>query len=416
MRTRICLIYMLFLSVVSAADPVIVRSSVSEKEAWRGQRVLLAIEVLAKDSWAQIPNMPALKVPGAYVIPPGSQSARAQDQIQGATYTGQRYQLSIYPQQGGTIRIPATEFQVAISNFGSGAEAKTQGAQIPAVEFTSKVPPGSEGEDWLVSTTQFEAKQSWSSDSTEWKVGDALKRSIRLSAVDVSGMAFAPLKFPSQNGLGIYPAEATVNDQGDRGRLSGSREETVTYVFQKAGTVELPAIKLVWWDVANEKLHSVLLGGRTIQVMGGTTAQPVSEQVTAVDRLLWGLVGALLALSAVLVWKRHALVKSYQRRLHERREREGIYFERFATVAATGDIRKTQGALMQWLDRINTTSSPAQLDLFLRRYAEGEWRTEELIQSPDELYQVLVPARKAWMKSQKVRKRAERLLPPLNVA
>lgn len=405
----LCCVFPLWLT---AAEPVVIRTSVQPEQAWQGQRVRLLVEVLGKDGWAQIPNMPALKVAGAYVLPPESQGVRTQEQIDGAAYTGQRYELSVYPQQGGKIQIPETPVQVRLSAFGSGTEPKLTDGVLPATAFTSKTPPGAEGLEWLVSTTQFSASQTWSSDATELKVGEALKRQITLTASDVSGMAFAPLKFPAMQGLGIYPSEPSVEDKRDRGSLNGERQEEVTYIFQGAGKAEIPAIELVWWDVQNEELKTVVLEGRSVIVSGGPTTSYKQEAGTK-SWIAWILLPVAL-LAGCLWWKRAALQSGWHALQQARSEREQVYFDRFSEAAGTGDIRHTVAALMQWLDRINTSSTPAQLEQFLQRYAEGEYDLENLLHQPRELYQLMVQARKTWLKAEKKRVKVEALLPELN--
>ncbi|WP_018970424.1 BatD family protein [Rubritalea marina] len=408
-------VWLVCLGSLTAAEQVVVRSSVVQQEAWQGQRVRLIIEVLGKDSWAQIPNMPVIKIPGAYVLPPSSQGVRAQETIDGASYTGQRYELSVYPQRGGTIEIPAQAVEVSMTVFGSSADPAKQQTQIPAASFKSNVPPGAQGIDWLVSTSQFDAQQTWSSESDEFQVGDALTRSITLHAADVSGMAFKPLEYPPMQGLGIYPAEPSVDDQRDRGRLSGTRKEEVSYIFQGAGTVVIPALELQWWDVQNEKLHKIVLEGRELQISGGAGASYVEQGVGVQASGGWKLALLVLVALAGLLWWRWQVIVAYVSAKRARaREHEKHDFARFAEVAASGDIAGAQGALMHWLDRINESVTPARLEPFLKEYAGDGYRCEELIHQPVQLYQVMVKARKNWQREGRRRKKAESLLPPLN--
>ena len=50
-----------------AAEDVVLRISTEPQQAWVGQRVRLNIEVLGADGWAQIPDLPTVEVPGAYL-------------------------------------------------------------------------------------------------------------------------------------------------------------------------------------------------------------------------------------------------------------------------------------------------------------------------------------------------------------
>ena len=400
---------------LQAAEPVVVRSSVEPQEAWQGQRVLLTIEVLGKDAWAQIPNMPTLQVSGAYVLPADSQGVRLQEQIDGAQYTGQQYQLSLYPQQGGTITIPAFSVEVKSKVWGTTESAGLTNQIVPAIEFTSKVPPGAKGVDWLVSTESFSATQTWSSSSSDMKVGNALKRKVTLTANNVSGMAFKPLNYPQTEGLGIYPAEPTVEDKRDRGSLSGTRNEEVTYIFEGAGTAEIPAIELVWWDLKNQELKKVVLEGRSIKVTGSTKSTYADEAITEESNTVWwNIVLGAIVLAAGVFWKREQISDNFRERKRARAEHEKVYFERFRKIAETGDALKTQAALMQWLDKVNTSNNPAQLELFLQRYSNKKYAIKSLLEDSCELAKVMAKARKNWRKAQKIKAKHEGLLPEMN--
>ena len=399
---------------LQAADQVVVRSSISSEQAWQGQKVDFTIEVLAKDAWAQIPNLPAISVKGCYVLPPESQSVRLQEQIDGAQYTGQRYQLSVYPQQGGQIEIPEFSVEVKSKVWGASDDSVTQ-ETIPAVQFTSKVPPGAEGLTWLVSTESFSATQSWSNELTEVKVGDALKRNVTLTANNVSGMAFKPLYYPQMDGLGIYPAEPTVEDKRDRGSLSGLRKEQVTYIFEGAGTVDIPAIELVWWDLKNQQLQKVVLEGRTLKITGGTKASYADEKIpTENDGFWWVTLLGSMVLGGGLFWKRKQISETFRARKIARSEHEKVYFSRFIESAKTGDSLKSQTALMQWLDKINTSNKPAQLEAFITRYSNEKGDVTSLLKAPTELAKVMTQTRNNWRKSQRIKAKNEGLLPKLN--
>ena len=405
-------------SVLLAADPVVIRSSVEPQEAWLGQRVVLTIEVLGKDAWAQIPNMPALQVSGAYLLPAESQGVRIQEQIDGAQYSGQQYQLSVYPQRGGTIAIPAFEVEVKSRVWGAQNESTNKGltqATVPEVKFSSKVPPGAEGIDWLVSTESFSATQTWSADASELKVGDALKRKVTLTANYVSGMAFKPLNYPAIDGLGIYPAEATVEDKRDRGSLSGQRKEEVTYIFEGAGSVEIPTIELVWWDLKNQQLQKVVLEGRTLKVTGGTKASHADDGITDESSgVWWKIILGAVVLAVGVFWKRKQISEGFRARKVARSEHEKVYFVRFIKSAEMGDSLKAQAALMQWLDKINTSNTPALLGVFITRYSAPECDVTSLLNSPTDLAKVMTKARKNWRKSQKIKAKNEGRLPELN--
>lgn len=408
------ILLMLLPFALHAAEPVVIRSSVAPLQAWKGQRVTFTIEVLGKDSWAKIPNIPALKIAGAYALAPDMQGVRLQEEIDGDQYTGQRYDISVYPQVGGKIVIDSFPVTIELSQWGAGKEAEKFTKNVPSVHFESKIPKGAEDVKWLVSTPSFSAVQQWSGESIDYKTGEAIKRKITLKAADVSGMAFQPIAFPPLTGVGIYPAQGQVKDSRDRGSLNGQREEEVTYIFESAGEVEIPAIEFVWWDLKNQQLKTVVLEGRKVTVTGGPTnlGEQESRGESAKNHAWWLY---FVPFGALLFWRRKQYIARYKNWKLERSEHEKIYFKRYAEAANSSNTLEAQGALMRWLDRINTSDTPAQLGIFLEFYADRPVDISALLANSKQLLEVMTIARESWLKSQKVKAKADSLLPELNV-
>ena len=84
-----------------------------------------SIEVLGADGWAQITDMGEFEIPGTYVMRTESQGTRLSETIRGTSYTGQRYQLSVYCQRAGRLEIPALPVTVTVKQWGVNAARDT---------------------------------------------------------------------------------------------------------------------------------------------------------------------------------------------------------------------------------------------------------------------------------------------------
>jgi hypothetical protein len=85
----------------------------------------------------------------------------------------------------------------------------------------------------------------------------------------------------------------------DRGVMSGTRTETVTYIAQSGGTATFPQIVLNWYNLETEEVEEIVLEGRTV-----TVGVPSRER-TAIDRRNAGRAAFLLVLIAALGWAAH---------------------------------------------------------------------------------------------------------------
>lgn len=118
LRTTLLLALFFFglwvLSHAADTEPIIVRSAIENANAdvWVGQRVVLQVDVLARDGWAQIKSARDFEVPGAYVVRLQTQGTRLNETIAGVEYAGQRYELSLFAQKGGKITVPTIPIDV----------------------------------------------------------------------------------------------------------------------------------------------------------------------------------------------------------------------------------------------------------------------------------------------------------------
>lgn len=411
-----------------AADDILFRTNVTPEDPWVGQQTLLKIDVLAKDGWAQLKKVGDLEIDGTYVMRLESQGTRLNEVIDGDSYTGQRYEFMIFAQRDGNLTLPATVVDVEIARWGAGGGKNQQRMSLPVVEFTARTPPGGEGLHGLVSTSSLTASQDWDPATEDTKVGDALQRSVTLHAADVSGMAFAPLQHTEIDGVGIYPGEPTVEDKFNRGDLSGTRIEKVTYVFERTGDVQIPALVFSWWNVRNSELQQVELPGRSLQVAAGapnesaTAGGAVSDQKS---RPAWFVLGAVALAVVFALLFGGSLMRRLATWREARKDSETAYFRQVMASSRIGDQAAVLRCTMRWLDRINTSSDPARLDQFLLKYGDEQTRktaselSDTLGSLTDKSHVTLLAnglkrARTRWLRALKQQKRAEAVLPALN--
>lgn len=410
---------------IAGADDLVVRAEFSPREAWVGQRVILQVDVLAAEAWAQLGGTPRIELTGAYVLPPQGQGVRLQETIDGRAHSGQRYEFFVYPQRAGSLVLRDTVIDVRVRQLGVGAGEEMLSASLPELAIESRVPPGADEIKGLISTTGFTADQRWEPADGVRQVGDAVRRALRFEAADVSGMAFLPLDHEPVEGFGVYPAEQQVDDRYNRGSLQGSRTETVTYVAERAGQFELPAISLAWWDTAKEQLRRVELPGMALTISGGdATETPTDTSAASLVSPWWFVLPALAALLPVL---RRPIGRLWRAATQSRVHSESDQFRLLRAAIRRGRPAPVMRELMRWLDRINDTGRPARLDQFLDSYGDPNTRaafaallqdlgTAGRITDRRALLNRLVRARGRWLKQTRRSKTGMLALPPLNGA
>jgi hypothetical protein len=344
-----------------------------EGTTWVGQELELQLE-LWSDGLSfgnQLFVLPEVK--GAYLLQADSSTVKLNESRGGVPWQGLRYTFLLYPQVEGPLEVPA--FDVGFtSSAGFGAPVSAFEFQTRPLMIEARLPPGTESGRLLVTTASFEMETSWKpqpgkDNTVQLKVGDAITLSLSRSAADVPGMVFTPLPDLLIDGLGIYPGTPQVDDQVNRGSLTGTRTETITFVCEREGVFEIPEMRFQWWDPERELLQEKIITALSLDVAAhpaysAGTAAPGTAAGRAVNVKVAVTVMLLIFLLSVFWfrWRKLLSGKLQQRRL-EREAGEPWAF-RWVTVACrSGTATEAYNAITLWLSRCDQPSGLSLLRL-----------------------------------------------------
>ena len=397
-----------------------------------GQRIAMSIDVLARDVWANLPGFSRFDVPGAIVLAPPNNAVRLSEQLRGDSFIGQRYEWWIYPQRPGKLVIPSLELDVELKEFGVGKVPSHKPAATDELSINVTYPEGVPAEAGLICTTDLEARQSWKPESGSLEVGDGIVRTITRTINDTPAMILSEITFGEISGVKSYGKQPDLEDRFNRGQVVGQRTDAVTYIFEQPGAVELPSVRVSWWDLEKKQLESIDLDGITLQIEPATETASSPTPSTSNEaappeldaRVVLACLAALIAV-AVVVFRYRAVISGRLQRWHDAvANSEHSYFRRFATAARSSDPRMTLQALMRWLDVANEHDVAPRLDQFLDRYGDAqaaeqlallERAVDSQLESWDasQLVSSIQQARRRWLTSQRKRVTASRNpLPP----
>ncbi len=323
-----------------AASPVTAR--VEPAEVWTGQRATLVIELRVQGRFDGDTAFSLPQVADTWIVG-GDRPTVSSETVGGVEWFVQRHELSVFSQADGALEIPT--FPVRYGAIAPGAiEGVRTTGEVPAVSLQVKRPPGSADLGFLVTCEALEVAESWtpaldaSSDGERSAgpiaAGSALRRVVTQRAEQVAGMALAPVPPAAPDGVRVYPRGVEVDDDTQRGAFTGARAETLDYLFQRAGTYELPALRFSWWDPVAERIESTTLPAVTVDV----TPAPVVASAEGADdeggsRGAWIVaIASALALAGAtwFAWEHRARLAAWRTRvagalgLPERRARRRL--------------------------------------------------------------------------------------------
>ncbi len=339
----------LVLAQAPAGEPLIRTTLAPSRGIVIGQPVRLNVEVLFPGEMAHPPRVSVPEAAGGQILRFETQATTVRDQIAGQDYVGQSFEFVLFPRRGGEIAIPAPS--VTFLDRGGEPEGSAKG-QATRIEVT--VPPGIDPSGPVLVANRVDVEQSWSPDprTAQFKPGSALVRLIRRHADGVPALGMAELHFAAPDGVRVYVDPPAVEDRSNRGNVDGHRTDKVTYVFEKAGTYDLPALSQPWWSLSEKQARIATLPGATLTVAAG----PAAGRSDAISGWRWSSawlaavpVFAVLTLGLIL---RSRLAALWQQALLRHRSSEATARRQLLRAASGGDASATYRALLHWLERL----------------------------------------------------------------
>jgi hypothetical protein len=340
MRWLVAVLLFSLAGPLAAQEAVVVRTSADPASgAIIGQHVALYVDVLFHNAMPRPPRVAAPDVAGLQAFRFETQATTMRDTIAGEPYVGQRFEFALYPRRGGDFAIPPAQ----ITLLDPAGETAGSAAGQP-VSLSVTVPTGVDPSQPVVATRRLTLDEQWSpAPGGTFKAGDAIVRTITRTAEEVPGLVLRDVPLAAPEGVRAYADPPDVADRMNRGAITGRRVDRITYVFERGGRFELPAVTQPWWDLGAGALKAAAGAGATIGVAeepaSGAEAAPPNRRI-AYAMLFAGfcLLFWIGARYAAHVRARHAAETAPERKA----------FAELRDACQGGDVRTIYHAYSAW--------------------------------------------------------------------
>lgn len=324
------------------------------------QQINLAIEI-ATDQWfSGGTRIGRLEIDDAVVLRREQFAVNSTRREQGATWSVQLWNITIYPQREGVFEIPAMRLSLSVA----GEDGKPVIGELytKPIGFTATVPEAlaalspadARGTTWVASpsfSVEENYSQSHARELQNLQAGDAVRRNIAFKAENVAAMMLPAFTVREQEGLAIYRRPPRLNDNINRGVYQAQRSETITYVIEKSGDYIVPERTYYWWDLTSQTLKTVTLPEQRISTTSATTSGRTQHGKQRTPREL-GLLAAKIGLPLLFVG---ILFLLWRRRLQATKTISEIPGEhalrkKMLQACQRGDTQQAVTLLYQWLD------------------------------------------------------------------
>lgn len=333
-----------------ATPPLQLRVTLAPEDgAFVGQRVRVTVTLLTPIRFAAAPAFPDLTfAEGRAIVLPEATTTPGSERVGNETLAALQRSYSVFPATTGPIVIAPVHVTARVG----GEDGRTQEAEASSapLRLTARLPHGVRDPARLVVAPEFRLTAETPDLPETLRIGDAVRRVVRMEARDVVAMLLPPPAFGDPAGLRAYPDPPRMEDRSDRGALRAIREDSVTFVPQRAGTLEVPGYAVQWLEPRSGRLREMRVEPVTLQV---EAAQITSTSDGLPGWVTWVAATAVAGLGLAML----------QRRRRGSTRPAEAHFAALAVACRANHGRAALVALYRWIDAAMPAGSARRVAL-----------------------------------------------------
>ena len=239
---------------------VVLTAGVNEQKPYVNQQIIYTVKLYNSkrllDAEYQGPQ-----VDNALLIPLGD-AKRYQTIQNNINYVVEEQSYAIFPQKSGILNIISPTFTALIYDINS--------QRIKVADKTIKlnvqpIPAQYKGKLWLPAK-QVKLTEQYENSNQTIGQGSTLTRTVTLEGVSIPAQLLPSLDFEETDAFSVYPEKGADKNQVKQGELVGSTEFKVTYLFNKAGKITIPELRLHWFNTETGKDEVAVLPPRSMDI------------------------------------------------------------------------------------------------------------------------------------------------------
>lgn len=311
-----------------------------------------------------------------------------QSKRNGRDYQVTERRFAIFPQRNGRIEIGPTVFSGQLlqrsggvnpfadpfSGFFGQPTSRPVRMRSQGITLNVRPKPADAGNPWLPAQN-LTLRETWSPANPQFRVGESITRTIRMEAMGLTGSQLPPIKMAETNGIKTYADQPVVASTPTPEGVTGVRDDKFAIVPARPGSIDLPEIRIDWWDTANGTLQTAIVPSRSIEVLPAAELAPAvptrqpeiapPKQVAdapsevpgaTVDAGLWPWIAAFAALGWLMtaaVWfartrRKTSIGMATQDKASPTKAQLEPLKQRVRTACQRGDAQAVKSALLEW--------------------------------------------------------------------
>jgi hypothetical protein len=296
---------------------IFVSTEVDFAESYVQAQVLYTVKVYRSVATRQ-PRLSEPSFDGVEVLIELAGEERSYESIlNGKNYNVVERVYALFPQESGELTISPAHFEARVLRNGriTGRKVFTSEPQTIIVNPIPPPPADFPDADWLPAKS-LELSEVWSREPDRLPAGEPITRHVTITALGQLSTQIPVLEPVVSDDLKIYLDKPELHVIAEPSGIRATRKDQYAMIGIRAGSVELPELRLPWWDINAGEWQVASLPSRTLTILPSGEAAlppvvepqielPVETEVVTVDNGFWRRISeGLIALwcLTVLAW------------------------------------------------------------------------------------------------------------------
>jgi hypothetical protein len=234
---------------------------------------------------------------------------RYQQEVNGEKFDVIERQLVLVTEKSGLLVVPPVEFKGLIetdNGVGDNQERRLLRRSAP-IDLVVNLPDVSRTADYWIPASEVRAAQTWDNLESDLTIGASVIRRLSLVVKSVPAENLPTNLFSAiDSTLDIYSDRESIRNEFEQADIVGRLDQDYVIVLAKSGEVQIPDIKIVWWNVLTNKEEITILPGITLNVKALVNKVSKLEKSNNQSLILewhnWQQINAGLLISLLIVF------------------------------------------------------------------------------------------------------------------
>jgi hypothetical protein len=286
--------------------------------------------------------------------------------LNGKNYNVVERVYALFPQESGELTVAPARFEARVLRGGRITGRKVFESEPQTVIVNPIPPPPADFPDaeWLPAKS-LELSELWSREPDRLPAGEPITRHVTITALGQLSTQIPVIDPAVSDDVKIYPDKPELRVTAEPAGIRATRKDQYAMIGVRAGIVELPELRLPWWDINAGEWQVASLPSRSLTIMpsGEAALPPVVEpqielpiettEPTTVESSYWrriseGLIALWLLTVLAWWWSRRPVKKSKEPEPPPIYKQQAKFLKAARRAALIEDGTTVKAALLSW--------------------------------------------------------------------